>query len=156
MAANALKRHSISRASQLARKVGLAAAVALAAVALGQAVPAGTDADIRERTRPFGNLCVQGDDCGGTETPAPAPAASGMTGEDVYSTFCHTCHGTGLNDAPKIGDAESWASRLSKGAEELLRTTKEGLNLMPVMGLCMSCSDEELQAAIDYMLPPAE
>lgn len=135
-----------------ARKLGLAVAVVLAITALGQAVPAGTDADVLERTQPFGKLCKQGDECGGAEVPAPPAAAAGMTGSDVYSTYCHTCHGTGLNDAPKIGDSEAWTPRVSKGAEELLRTTKEGLNLMPVMGLCMACSDEELQAAIDYMI----
>ena len=43
-----------------------------------------------------------------------------------------------------------------KGMDALLQTTKTGLNLMPMMGLCMSCSDAELQAAIDYMTGEAE
>ena len=32
-----------------------------------------------------------------------------------------------------------------------METTRTGLNLMPVMGLCMNCTDRELQAAIEYM-----
>jgi len=132
---------------------GVAAALA-AAVALAQAVPAGTVADIRERTMPFGKLCMQGEPCA-SDAPAPVVAAA-MSGSDVYDRFCHTCHATGLNEAPKTGDAEAWAPRLAKGMEAMLQTTKTGLNLMPVMGLCMSCSDAELQAAIDYMTAPPE
>ena len=133
----------------LRKLLGVAALIA-AVAALGQAVPAGTVADIKERTAPFGKLCLQGEECGAQESAAPA-APVAMSGSDVYGKFCHTCHNTGLNDAPKIGDAEAWAPRLAKGAETLLQTTKQGLNLMPAMGLCMSCADGELIAAIDYM-----
>ncbi len=129
----------------------LAGAVIITAGAFGDAVPAGSVADIRERTRPFGKLCLEGHDCGGMEATAPAPT-TGLSGSDVYGKFCRTCHETGLNEAPKVGDAAAWEPRLSKGAEVLLQTTKTGLNLMPAKGLCMSCSDAELQAAIDYML----
>ena len=129
-------------------------AVVAAAIALAQAVPAGTVADVRERTKPFGKLCLQGEACAG-EVP-PAPPAAAMSGSEVYRKFCHTCHGTGLNEAPKIGDAEAWALRLAKGMEAMLQTTRTGLNLMPMMGLCMACSDAELQAAIEYMAAPPE
>lgn len=133
----------------LRKLLGVAALLA-AFAALGQAVPAGTVADIKERTAPFGKLCLQGEECGAQESvSAAAPVA--MSGSDVYAKFCHTCHNTGLNDAPKLGDAEAWAPRLAKGAETLLLTTKQGLNLMPAMGLCMSCADSELVAAIEYM-----
>lgn len=134
----------------------LVGAAALAATALGQAVPAGTVADIIERTRPFGELCLEGQDCGGGEATEPTPAGTtGKSGSDVYGTFCRACHDAGLNDAPKFGDAEAWAPRVAKGVEALLQTTKSGLDLMPPMGLCMSCSDDELKAAIDYMTGPA-
>lgn len=142
--------HSTNKARKLA---GAAAALA-AVVTLAQAVPVGTVADIRERTMPFGKLCLQGEPCA-SEAPAP-PAPAAMSGSDVYGRFCHTCHATGLNEAPKTGDAEAWAPRLAKGMEAMLQTTKTGLNLMPVMGLCMACSDEELQAAIEYMTAPPE
>ena len=135
----------------IAKKLLCVAAVFAAIAALGQAVPAGTVADIKERTRPFGKLCLQGQECGAAESDATATASAALSGDAVYGKFCHTCHSTGLNEAPKIGDAEAWAPRLAKGAEALLQTTKEGLNLMPAMGLCMSCADGELVAAIEYM-----
>ena len=135
------------------RKVVCCFGIALVCVgAVGDGVPAGTVADIEERTRPFGELCLEGDDCGGVTAAAPVVVeAAGRSGADVYTLRCHVCHEGGLNDAPKIGDAAAWQPRLEKGMDELLRTTKEGLNLMPAMGTCMTCSDTELRAAIDHM-----
>ena len=127
----------------------------VAAGALGDGVPAGTVADIEERTRPFGELCLEGDDCGGLQAAAPVVAeAEGRSGSDVYIQHCHVCHQAGLNNAPIIGDADAWKTRLAKGMDELVRTTREGLNLMPPMGTCMSCSDAEFRAAIEHMTGP--
>ena len=135
------------------RKVVCIAGLGFVAVgAVGDGVPAGTVADIEERTRPFGELCLEGDDCGGVQAPAPVIVqAAGRSGAEVYTLRCHVCHEGGLNNAPKIGDSQAWQSRLEKGMDELLRTTKEGLNLMPAMGTCMTCSDAELVAAIEHM-----
>ena len=120
--------------------------------AVGDSVPAGTVADIEERTRPFGELCLEGDDCGGVQAPVPVIVqTTGRSGAEVYTLRCHTCHETGLNNAPKTGDVETWRPRLEKGMDELLRTTKEGLNLMPPMGTCVTCTDAELRAAIEHM-----
>ena len=139
-----------------AKKLLCIIATLAAAAVLAQAVSPGTVADVRERTRPFGELCLKGQDCGGETAPTAQALSGGLTGglsgEEVYSKYCHTCHGTGLNEAPIIGDAEAWAPRLAKGNDALLQTTRQGLNLMPANGLCMSCSDDELQAAIDHMV----
>ena len=135
------------------RKIVCVAGLGLVAVgAVGDSVPAGTVADIEERTRPFGELCLEGDDCGGVQATAPVIVlAAGRSGSEVYIQHCNVCHQAGLNDAPKLGDAAAWAPRVAKGMDELLRTTKEGLNLMPAMGTCMTCTDTELRAAIEHM-----
>ena len=74
-------------------------------------------------------------------------------GVEVYENFCFSCHAVGLSGAPKLGDAEAWAPRIAKGADLLLKTTIEGIPpAMPQRGLCMDCTDEELAAAIDYMV----
>ena len=129
--------------------------VGVAAVA--DSVPAGTVADIEERTRPFGQLCLEGDDCGGVQAPAPVPTqTAGRSGSEVYAQYCHVCHQAGLNNAPKLGDAEAWAPRLAKGMDELIRVTREGINLMPATGTCMGCTDAEFRAAIEHMTASAE
>lgn len=74
-------------------------------------------------------------------------------GETIYRQYCFSCHSSGVNGAPRMGDVEAWALLAEKGDAELLRTTKEGiLPYMPQMGLCLNCTDEELTAAIDYMM----
>ena len=85
--------------------------------------------------------CAEGD--GGAAHP----------GESVYNRSCFSCHAGGVAGAPMPGDAEAWAPRIAKGRAALLRTTKEGIPPgMPAMGLCNQCTDEQLDAAIDFML----
>jgi cytochrome c5 len=36
--------------------------------------------------------------------------------------------------------------------ETLMSSTLNGIGVMPAKGTCMSCSDEELQAAVDYIV----
>lgn len=124
--------------------------VLVAAGAFGDGVPAGTVADIEERTRPFGELCLEGEDCGGEQAPAPL-VAQGRNGREIYTEYCQVCHQGGLNNAPIIGDADAWKPRLAKGMDELLRNTKEGFNLMPPTGNCATCTDAEFRAAIEHL-----
>ncbi len=133
-------------------------ATALVCASLGLAasaerVPPGTDDDIRERLTPFGEVCVVGAECAaGTVASSTAGAAvGGKSGEEVYNTFCFACHATGVGGAPKLGSVEDWAPRLAKGMDAMWETTVTGLGTMPPKGTCMACTDEEMQAAIDYM-----
>lgn len=125
---------------------------ALIAVLVGVwafAVPPGTTDEIAERIQPFGSVCRSGEDCGA----ATAAAASGpLSGQQVYDQFCFACHMTGVGDAPLLGDAGQWQPRIDKGMETLMASTLNGLNAMPAKGTCMNCSDDELQAAVTYML----
>ena len=81
-------------------------------------------------------------------------AAAAPDGEEIYNRFCFSCHAAGIAGAPKTGDAEAWAPLVAKGPELLLRSVKEGISPgMPPMGLCNTCSDAEIAAAIEFMLP---
>ena len=51
-----------------------------------------------------------------------------------------------------LGDAEAWNERLEKGMDQVLANAINGVGAMPARGLCMSCSDDNLQALIDYMI----
>ena len=105
---------------------------------------------VEDRLQPFGNLCMQGEDCG---TVAPVTLSVSRSGVEVYNAHCFACHATGVSEAPLVG-AEEWQTRLNeKGAETLFANTKAGFNVvMPAMGTCMNCTDTELQAAIDYLI----
>ena len=74
-------------------------------------------------------------------------------GLQTYTKYCASCHNAGIADAPKLGDRDKWQWRVSKGPDALLQTTIDGIPPgMPKKGMCMSCSDEQLVDAIDYML----
>ena len=83
-------------------------------------------------------------------------AAEPKSGKDVYNTNCLACHGTGAAGAPKTGDAAAWAPRIAAGMDTMLANATKGLNAMPPKGLCMSCSDAELQGAIEYMVAQSQ
>jgi cytochrome c5 len=110
-------------------------------------------AAIEERIKPVGEICLEGDSsCGG---PAVAAAASGpRSGEEVYQAACLACHDSGVAGAPRLGDAAGWADRIAKGMDALYAS---GVNGVPGTGMmakggCMNCSDEEVHAAVDYMV----
>jgi len=130
----------------------------LAFAALGLAAcapePQGTRTEIAQRIAPVGGV-----DSSAMEMVAAAPAAPAAprSGEAVYSTYCVACHMSGAAGAPKYGDAVAWAPRIAKGKDALYESTYNGLNgVMPARGTCMDCSDEELQATVDYMVAAAE
>ena len=75
-----------------------------------------------------------------------------VDGKQIYQQSCVACHSTGAAGAPKTGDKAAWSDRIAKGNDALFSTVKNGLNAMPPKGTCADCSDEELKAAIEYML----
>jgi cytochrome c5 len=78
--------------------------------------------------------------------------AAAADGEGIYNKACKVCHAAGVAGAPKLGDSEAWAPRVAKGEEALFGSIKKGLNAMPPKGACMTCSDDELKSALEYML----
>ena len=77
---------------------------------------------------------------------------SGRSGQAVFGTKCSACHSYGMRGAPKISDAAAWAPRLAQGTEALYEHTLKGFGWMPSRGSCSACSDDEVKAAVDYML----
>jgi cytochrome c5 len=92
--------------------------------------------------------------CGGEQGPtSDDAAASAHPGEQTYTRFCFSCHAAGIAGAPRVGDANAWALRITRGQEALVTATIEGVPPgMPPRGLCSRCTDEELEAAVDYMI----
>lgn len=87
---------------------------------------------------------------------AVAGTASAREGKEIYDTKCFACHAAGVAGAPKFGDKEMWAPRIEKGMDALMETVHKGKNAMPPKGTCMDCTDEELQAAAQYMVDAAK
>ena len=98
-----------------------------------------------------------------TETVAAAASSSEVSvaaagaapGESVYQGLCHACHAAGLAGAPKPDDTEAWKERAAKGLDEMLAIAIQGLGGMPPRGGNPALTDEELRAAIEFMLAQA-
>jgi cytochrome c5 len=90
------------------------------------------------------------------EAAAPAATAATQTaaadGQSIYKASCQACHAAGVAGAPKLGDKDAWAPRIAKGNDAMYLSLKNGLNAMPPKGACMSCSEDELRAAMEYMV----
>ena len=120
------------------------------------------DEIVIENIKPVGKVYIAGESepPAGAATPATeavavadsGAAAAPKSGEEIYNSNCMACHATGAAGAPKTGDAAAWAPRIAAGEDSMLANATKGMNAMPPMGLCMSCSQAELQSAIDYML----
>ncbi len=111
--------------------------------------------EVAERTKPVGDVCIEGDPCAAQAASAAKPSGP-RSGEDIYAASCTSCHALGVAGAPTFGDAAQWAPRIAKGLDTLYANSINGINAMPPKGLCMDCSDEEIQASVDYMVEAAK
>jgi cytochrome c5 len=109
-----------------------------------------SDRATAERISPVGKVCVEGEDCGGPA--AVEVAAAPRTGDAVYNAACLACHATGAANAPIVGDKAVWAPRIGQGMATLVKHSIEGFKAMPPKGMCMTCSDDEIKAAVEYMV----
>ena len=90
-------------------------------------------------------------------TPAPAPAApANAAGESVYKKTCALCHAAGVAGAPMPGNKDEWAPRIAQGMDVLHKHALEGYTgekgMMPARGGAATLKDEDVIAAVDYMV----
>jgi cytochrome c5 len=107
-----------------------------------------------ENIKPVGEVYVAGESEPGEAASGAATtaAAAPKSGEQIYQQSCQACHAAGVAGAPKLGDVAAWAPRIAAGMDSLLANATNGLKAMPPKGTCMSCSSDELQAAVEYMV----
>jgi cytochrome c5 len=79
-------------------------------------------------------------------------ASDGRSGEAVYNQGCAACHTAGLAGAPMLGNDSQWTDRTTKGLELLTSNAYNGYNAMPAKGMCIDCSETEIERSVQYML----
>lgn len=116
-------------------------------------------AQIQQRIKPVGDVRIKNE---ATLTTAENPPSNVEKkevvkmepGQAVYEQYCVTCHRDGVAGAPKFRIATDWTLRLAqKDMNGLVATVTKGLNAMPPKGTCAECSEADIKAAIEYMVP---
>jgi cytochrome c5 len=72
--------------------------------------------------------------------------------ESTYQAMCSTCHSSGALGAPKITDKAAWQPRIAQGPKVLYSSALNGIGAMPAKGGHPQLSDEQVKAAVDYMV----
>jgi len=131
----------------------------LAAFALTIATSASADHlkehSILERIKPAGGVYKAGDDVP-VAKPAVVENTGPRSGEDIYKASCSACHATDAIGAPMFGNAEAWKDRIAKGEQTLIDNAINGINAMPPMGTCATCSKEEIANTVKYMVESSQ
>jgi cytochrome c5 len=83
-----------------------------------------------------------------------AQVSDGFDPARTYTQSCAACHNSGAAGAPRLGNAGEWQERMDeRGYDGLLDGTINGFNnIMPAKGMCFTCSDEELELVLQYIL----
>lgn len=109
-------------------------------------------------------------DAAAPETAAPAPAAppaaepaavaDSSPGKGIYNKNCAMCHSSGAGGAPIPGGKTEWAPRIEQGMGVLYKHAIEGFTgakgVMPPRGGAASLPDDDVKAAVDYMVAQAK
>lgn len=85
--------------------------------------------------------------------PQAAAAQGGArSGKQVFEASCLSCHGTGANGAPRVGDREAWRARAAQGLTSLTQHALTGIRKMPAHGGNLALTDLEIARAVTHMV----
>ena len=88
--------------------------------------------------------------------PSANAAGAEDKGKKIYDASCMACHAAGVAGAPKLGDKANWGPRIAQGADTLHTHAIKGFQgkagMMPPKGGNMALKDEDVMAAVDYMV----
>lgn len=148
-------------------------------IGIDDQVASGGDDAVFEQTAPVGSVYIKGEveevevvEVVGDmteetvmETTTEVAAASGdagaIDGKKIYDGVCFACHGSGVPNVPQLGDATAWAPRIAQGNETLYTNAINGFTgssgmPMPPRGMNPDLSDDEVKAAVDYMVSSSQ
>lgn len=120
---------------------------------------------IAERIEPVGEVLLMGSDeleeAAAVTVAMPEPDAAPLTGPQVYNQACFACHSTPGIGAPILGDQAEWEARVAQGMDTLIEHALNGFVgetgvAMPAKGGQPNLSDDEVIAAVEYMLDQLE
>ena len=105
-----------------------------------------------DRTKPSGKINLQSNPSIKQTSKPMLTASKQLSGKEIYSAACMSCHASGAAGAPMTGNKEQWSDRLSKGNEALYSSAVNGIGVMPAKGGIATLSDDEVKSAVDYLI----
>jgi cytochrome c5 len=91
--------------------------------------------------------------------PADEIADNFQKGKEVYDKICYTCHDGGIAGAAKLDDKARWEESAAKGKDQVIAHVVDGYTgeygVLPAMGSCGDCSEEDIKAAVEFMFNEA-
>ena len=95
------------------------------------------------------------------EVAASSGDAGTIDGMKISDGVFFACHGSGIPNVPQLGDAAAWAPRIAQGNETLYTNAINGFTgssgmPMPPRGMNPDLSDDEVKAAVDYMVSSSQ
>ena len=117
----------------------------------------GASSGTAERVKAVGQMNLASQTAASSATTQVATTATAIIdGKKIYNGMCVACHGAGVAGAPRVGDKGAWAERIDKGATTLYANAINGVQgssgVMPAKGGNPALSDDEIKAAVDYMV----
>ncbi|MEC9205814.1 MAG: c-type cytochrome [Pseudomonadota bacterium] len=104
---------------------------------------------IDDRTQPIGKTNLESNPSIKTNIQL---VSGGQSGEQVYNTGCVACHSSGAAGAPITGNKDQWRERISEGIDHLYEQAINGVGVMPAKGGMSNLTDNEVKAAVDYII----
>lgn len=122
---------------------------------------------IAERIKPIGQLNLPKEESTLASVSAKviskvvtAANADSDAGKATYDKACFVCHASGVAGAPKLGDAAAWAERIKQDISVLEERAIKGYmgkkGAMPPKGGNLTLSDDEVKAAVKFMVDAAK
>lgn len=91
--------------------------------------------------------------------PAAPPSTEGLEfgtalsaeRQKLYERSCYACHRNDVPGLPRAGDPDDWKERRTVGLDGLVERAMKGFRGMPPMGMCPTCTQEDMRALVAYM-----
>ena len=86
------------------------------------------------------------------DLPKATGKAQADPGKPIYEKTCAICHDSGAAGAPVFKDKEAWKPVIAQGMDNVYTHALKGKGAMPPRGGNMNLKDDEVKAAVDYMV----